>query len=275
LANTLNTLYYLRLISTILAFTIGASTGTSLSHSGQQTSEIEKQKLRLSSADVEERRDAVMRLGALHRVDASRAVVTALADPSPLVRVVAAVAVSILPPDESAADLIPLLSDKDPFVRQAAAYALGGNHNHNAVTALIERLSGDKDDRVRGAAAVALGKTRDEAAVVPLAQVLSPASSSSGGKRKGKENQFVLRAAAGALGEIGNRAAVPALIETLSNESVAEDVRREAAQALGLIGDPSAAPALQAAASASDPYLSRIAFEALHKIELREPKKRS
>lgn len=265
-----------------LLFAADSSVAANVCYGSQQDlprtqSEIEKQKLRLRSGEIEERRDALMRLGALRNADASRSAMPALADPSPIVRIAAAVAVSSLPPDESAAALIPLLSDKDPFVRQEVAYALGGIHNREAVAALVDRLSADKIDGVRGAAAVALGKTRDEVAVVPLAQVLSPSNSSPRGKRKrkGKENEFVLRAAAHALGEIGSRAAVPALIEALSDDSVAADVRREAAQSLGLIADPSAIPALQAAAAGNDPHLSRIASAALLKIASAETKKPS
>ena len=237
--------------------------------------EIDKQKLRLNAAEIEERRDAVMRLGALRRVEASRAVVAALSDSAAIVRVAAAVAVLSLPAEESTPVLIPLLNDKDRFVRQEVAYALGSLHNRRAVAVLVERLRSDKEDGVRGAAAVALGKIGDEEAVVALAQVVSPASGSPRAerKRKTKENVFVLRAAAHALGEIKSRAAVPALIEALSNDSLDTDIRREAAQALGLIGDPSASPALRTATSASDPHLSQIAFEALHKIESASPKK--
>lgn len=273
-----------RLILAILslAFANGTSAAANACCPSQQglpqiQAEIEKQKLRLHSPEIEERRDAVMRLGALRHADASRVAVSALADPSAIVRIAAAVAVSFLPPDESAVALIPLLNDKDPFVRQEVAYALGGIHNPEAVAALVERLSDDKVDGVRSAAAVALGKTKDEVAVVPLAQVLSAANSSPRGrrKRKAKESEFVLRAVAQSLGEIGSRAGVPALVEVLLSDSVADDVKREAAQSLGLIGDPSATPALQAAASGNDPHLSRIATAALHKISLAEPKKRS
>ena len=42
--------------------------------------EIERQRARLSSADAEERRDAVTRLGAMRRPDASRAATLALND---------------------------------------------------------------------------------------------------------------------------------------------------------------------------------------------------
>ena len=230
----------------------------------QLQAEIEKQKARLNAAETEDRRDAVLRLGALHRTEASRAAVPALSDASPIVRVTAAAAVSSLPVDEGVSVLKPLLSDKDPFVRQEVAYALGNFRSQNAVPLLVERLRSDKVSGVRGAAAVALGMIGDETAVLPLAQLFSL------GKKK-SENEFVVRAAAHSLGQIRSRSAVPPLIAALANDSLPQDVRREAAQSLGLIGDPSAIPALQTASSDNDPHLSRIAVEALRRIATRKP----
>ncbi|HXM34743.1 MAG TPA: HEAT repeat domain-containing protein [Pyrinomonadaceae bacterium] len=265
-----------------LVFAVRPFAAASFCYQNQQEpawlqAQLEKEKLRLNSLEIEERRDAAMRLGALRRVEASRAVIPALTDPSPIVRVAAANAVWSLPAEESVPVLIPLLNDKDPFVRQEVAYALGGIHNRGAVAGLLERLNTDKEDGVRGAAAVALGMIRDEEAVVPLSQALSSSRPSARGarKRKTKENEFVLRAAARALGEIGSRAGVPALIEALSSDLLADDIKREAAQSLGRIADRSAIPSLRAATLGHDPHLSRIAFEALHKIELNEPKKPS
>jgi HEAT repeat protein len=85
-------------------------------------------------------------------------------------------------------------------------------------------------------------------------------------KQKREPNVFVLRAAAVALGQIKSRAGTAALISALNNEKLPSDVRREAARSLGLIGDPAAVPALQAASTAADPYLSKIAYEALRKL---------
>jgi HEAT repeat protein len=76
----------------------------------------------------------------------------------------------------------------------------------------------------------------------------------------------VRRAAARSLGQIRSRAAVPALIAVVTDERAPDDVRREAANSLGLIGDPTAIPALRALRTARDPYLSRIASEAILKI---------
>jgi HEAT repeat protein len=228
---------------------------------------IENQRERLASSDVEERRDALMRLGNLHVAEASRAAVPALTDPSPTIRATAAKAVLSLDPNESVTVLLPLLNDKDEFVRREAAYALGRTRSRSATAALSERLLSDKEDGVRAAAAVALGHIADEAAVVSLAGTLAPELSARGSsKRKREQNVFVLRAAAVSLGQIGSRAGTPALISALTNEKFDGDVRREAARSLGIIGDPAAVPALRAASTAADPFLSQLAYEALRKL---------
>ena len=120
-------------------------------------SAIEQQRMRLSSADIEERRDAVIRLGAMRHPAASRAVLSGLQDAEPIVRATSIAAVLSLPPEESAPSLLPLLNDKDVLVRREAAYALGKTKSHTAVPLLIDLLRFDKVDEVRGAAAVALG----------------------------------------------------------------------------------------------------------------------
>jgi HEAT repeat protein len=235
--------------------------------------EIKVQTERLSSADVEERRDAVTRLGAIARPESSRAAAAALKDSSAIVRATAARAVLSLGGSEAATLILPLLGDRDEFVRREAAYALGLARSAVAVPGLISAVGADKKPSVRGAAAVALGQIGDARAVAALSGALSRRIPASGffsrvSRRKAEEDEFVLRASAVALGQIGSREAVPALIETLSNERASGDVRREAARALGLIGDPSAVPALRSALKAKDPYLSSIAFDALRKIDL-------
>ena len=229
--------------------------------------QIGKQQQRLSSGDEEERRDALMRLGAMHLAAASRAALPALNDRSPIVRVTAAKAILALDGSESAAALLPLLNDRDEFVRREAAYALGATRSKTATAALTDRLLNDKEAGVRGAAAVALGEIRDENAVTALANILAPQlSAPAKSKRKPEANPFVLRAAAVALGQIKNRAGTPALISVVSNEKFPNDVRRETAHSLGLLGDPSAIPALQSASLSDDPFLARLAQESLHKL---------
>jgi len=229
--------------------------------------EIERQRQRLTSSDVEERRDAVMRLGSMRRAAASRAALPALSDASPIVRATAAKAILSIGAEESVSSLLPLLNDKDEFVRREAAYALGLTHSRAATAALSDRLLNDKEDGVQAAAAVALGHIADEAAVVALVGTLAPElSAPAKKKRKPEDNVFVLRAAATALGHIKSRAGTAALISALSNEKLPSDVRRESARSLGLIGDRTAEPALRAASMAADPYLAQIASEALRKL---------
>jgi HEAT repeat protein len=229
--------------------------------------EIERQRQRLSSSEIEERRDALMKLEAMRRPEASRAAMAGLNDAAPMVRVAAAHAIVSLPADEAESILAPLLQDKLEFVRRETAYALGQTRSRAAVGPLANLLSSDKEASVRAAAAVALGQIRDEIAVPALSQVLSPAAPSSKKKKsKPKEDDFVIRAAAESLGRIGSRAGVNPLIGVLTDESSATEVKRVAAASLGLIGDPSARPALQAALASEDPYLSSAAREALRRI---------
>jgi HEAT repeat protein len=234
--------------------------------------EIRVQSARLSSVNVEERRDAVVRLGALGRPEASRAAASALLDASAIVRATAARAVLSLGRGEAATLILPLLRDRDEFVRREAAYALGLARSPLAVTALAAALETDKKPSVRGAAAVALGQVGDSSAAPALAGALSRRLPASGffnriRRRKVEEDEFVRRAAAVSLGQLGSRESVPALVDALSDARAPEDVRREAARSLGIIGDPSAAPALRSVLTSPDPYLSRIAFEALRKID--------
>jgi HEAT repeat protein len=238
--------------------------------------EIEKQRARLASGDVEERREAVTRLGAMARADSSRVAASALKDAAVIVRATAARAVLSLPAEEAAAALLPLLSDKNEFVRRETAYALGQTRSRTAVEALATALARDKEAGVRGAAAVALGQIGDASAVPILTEAIGRRIARSGFLnritfRRTEENEFVRRSAAVALGQIKSRAAVPALIGALANERAGDDVRREAARALGLIGDPSAIPSLRAALTARDPYLTEIASEALRKLEAVKP----
>jgi HEAT repeat protein len=234
--------------------------------------EIEKQRTRLSSSDTEERRDAVTRLGAMRRSDASRAVAQALGDAQAVIRATAARAVLSLPSEEAARLLLPLLQDKQEFVRREAAYALGLTRSSSELEALTVALARDREAGVRGAAAVALGQIADARAVPFLSEALGRRIRRSGFLnritfRRTEENDFVRRAAAVALGQIASREGVPALITALQNERAGDDVRREAARSLGIIGDPAAVPALRAALTARDPYLSQIAAEALKKFE--------
>src|SRR5213078_2156706 len=151
---------------------------------------IEVQRRRLSSSEVEERRDALMKLGAMKHPDAARAAKSALNDSEPIIRATAAHAIEALSGSEAAVALLPLLKDKQELVRREAAHAIGATRSRSAVQPLIELLTTDKEAGVRAAAAIALGQIGDEAAVVPLVEILSgPASKK---KSKAPDNEFVI-----------------------------------------------------------------------------------
>ncbi len=254
---------------TLLGFVLGVSSVFPQSNRGRTPAQakIEVLAQELSSPDVEQRRDAVLRLGAMHTVEASRAALPALNDSSPIVRATAAKAILSLDPDESVQALGKLVTDKDQFVRREAIYALGLTHSRSATAIVSAALQNDKIDGVRAAAAVALGDLRDETAVPLLSSVLSPtATRLRNSKIKQERNVFVLRAAATSLGLIKSRAGTQALIDALSNQRYPDDVKREAAVSLGLIGDPAGANALRVAAHSRDPYLALIAQQSLRKV---------
>ncbi len=189
----------LLMMGVVVAGVMAAQTGIAQS-AGQLTPiqrEIERQRQRLSSSDIEERRDALMRLGNLKRPDASRVAAAGLNDLDVQVRVAAAHAIVFLPPAEAAGLLLPLLQDRAEFIRREAAYALGETHSRSAVARLTELLSSDKEVAVRGAAAVALGQIGDETAVNALLQALSGTKK----KKAGPGAELVMSSAAHSIGQ--------------------------------------------------------------------------
>ena len=168
--------------------------------------EINVQTARLSSTDVEERRDAVTRLGAMRRPESSRAAAVALKDPAAIVRATAAHAVLSLGGDEAASLILPLLKDRDEFARREAAYSLGLTRSGAGVEALVAAVESDKKPSVRGAAAVALGQIRSRDGVPALVETLSNEQTPGD----------VRRESARALGLIGDARAVPALRSALT-----------------------------------------------------------
>lgn len=219
-----------------------------------------------------------MRLGAMNQPDASRVAARALSDSSPIVRATAARSVLSLSSGEAAVLLVPLLRDRDEFVRREAAYALGSEGSSGGaevVQALVNALEVDKKSSVRASAAVALGQIGAREAAPALAGALARRLPPRGfpsrpTRRKVEKDEFVRRSAAIALGQMGAREAAQVLTDALSDPRSPADLRREAARALGLIGDPSAAPFLRAALRADDPHLAVIAVEALRRIERAE-----
>src|SRR4051794_14996835 len=128
---------------------------------------------------------------------------------------------------DTTGDLLKGLSDNDPMVREAAAFALGEIHKGSAgatvIDALIAALNGDADDMVKRSAAVALGSIgrrtpQVQAALTKAFESKSPAV---------KQN------VAWALGRVGDET-VPTLRQALRDNDA--NVRRDAAGSLQLLG---------------------------------------
>jgi HEAT repeat protein len=229
-------------------------------NSGRHAREIEAEvahwSAQLKSPDAEERRQAVLVLSRLDGDSATSALVSALTDKSPAVRALVLAGLGERS-DNRIVTLIAarLSSDKDAFVRKAAAYALGTFRGGERTETLIAALR-DKDQEVRGAAAVSLGDHAEVLAIAPLVVSLSD------------KNAFVRAQAARALGVNGPAAsqAVPTLLSLLEKDPDAE-VKRQAATALGLIGDSSALPVLQRASQDADYYLAQAARDSIKIIE--------
>lgn len=252
---------------------------------------------KLHSGNVEEKREALFQIRNMRSEQASRIALSALTDKTPIVRATAASSVIFLPPAESTAALLPLIMDKDPFVRREAAFALGEVGNISAAPQLLSAVTGDKDAEVRTAAAIALGKVGDPATVSALVEIFKA--------RPTEDNEMLRSAAARSIGQIaekmrsgkftvltpqnflpekykdlGTRPAADllshfanvekVLIGVLDSSTEADNTRREAAFALGAIGDPSVQTILSRHTSSPDPYLAEICREALMKIKASE-----
>ncbi len=250
----------------------------------------------LAAGNSEQKRDALFEIRNRRSADASALAVPALKDTDAIVRATAASSVVFLPESEAAAALLPLLDDRQPFVRKEAAFALGTVGSWTASDRLAQLLRRDKDREVRTAAAFALGMIGDIDSLGPLSDVLK--------KKPNDEDEMLRRAAARSLGQIAElirtgrtlvttpqsflpekyketgdplalkanrintdgRSAVELLIKVLTDSREVDDTRREAAFALGAFGRTEAVPALERSIAAADPYLAETAREALLKI---------
>lgn len=130
---------------------------------------------------------------------------------------------NMIPGQRAAAvpQLITLLRDTDPWVRMAAARAIGEVRDRRASETLIVTLS-DADWRVRRLAAWALNEMREQRAVAALCNLLIADARAE-----------VRSAAAEALGEIRSAAALPSLQQALNDTEAA--VRAKASWAIAEI----------------------------------------
>lgn len=278
------------------AFLAALFLSTALVCAGQTSAQLESAESILRSGSVEEKREALYQLRVIGTAEAARPAVYALGDLSPTVRAEAASTCAYLSPDTAAASLVPLLDDKQTFVRKETALALGRSRAKGAVQGLLRVFEKDRKQEVRAAAATALGLIGDPAAVPALTRSFS--------KNRGSSKAFLRREAAGAIGRIAQsvrtgivtdsipesflpskfktslaigagdltesdpvfRQAAKSLSALLSNPKEGGEVRRNAAFALGAIGYEAARIELSSCAVSDDTILSETCKEAVSKL---------
>lgn len=151
--------------------------------------------------------------------------------------------------------------DKDPYVREQAAKALGEIGDRRAVVPLIGVLSAS-DGFLVGAAAVVLGKFGDARAVAPLLTTLASAAPQAW--RVSSQSRAACGAAE-ALGSLGDPRAIVPLVDELSNRNIS--LRKAALLALAKLDPSHALERWTLALSASEETLRTAAVHALQEAQ--------
>lgn len=182
------------------------------------------------------------------------ALVEALGDASPAVRVAAASSLGQLGDPRAIAALAKALrEDTDARVREAAARALGEIDDARAVPHLLAALKAERAANVRERIVEALREIDDPSAIPGVIAVLKDPSVG------------VRRAAVQALSEFDDPSAVPALLDMVKDEDV--EVRKYTAEALGEMEDPAGIDALAQLARDPDKDVRVHAISALGDLE--------
>jgi HEAT repeat protein len=196
-------------------------------------------------------------LGRMHSARSVDPLISALHDPSPDVRAVAARSLAASGDQRAVVALSAVLVDESQWAASAVvAYLLGmGAEVVPILSEIVARANdGDQDARQTAITAVrVLGETRDPQATPILLDLLA------------RSADLDLRArAAAALGAIGDPQTLPALLPALRDP--AWQVRAQAARSLGLLGSSRAVFALQSAIFDESWWVRRNCAEALNRL---------
>jgi HEAT repeat protein len=216
---------------------------------------------RLKSSSWQTRAEAAARLQESHQKNSVPALVKALEDEHPQVRLAVIRALGALRNPKAAEPLSAALagialrpkemrSSAEHAEYEALAAALGAIGSASVIPLLRLLDSGDRD--VRRWAAHALGLTRDARAIAPLIKQLQDHRSEA------------RRAAALALGAIGQPQALDPLVKALSSRDL--ETRCAAADALGMIGSEQAVNALCSISGDPNEPVQLAVVEALRRI---------
>ena len=187
----------------------------------------------LDDADVEIQIQALGILERIGAVEARRNISTKLTDRNPVVRAAAASALGGLGDDDAVPSLLATLTDPDQTVRIHSTLALG---RLKAVSAgpvfrsIVTR--GNLDASERQAAIMSLGELRSTEAVDDLISIATRTT----------EQETTRSIAIASLGEIGDTQALRPILDFL--EDTSETIRFNAVASLGSLGAPEAEDAL-------------------------------
>lgn len=169
-------------------------------------------------------RNAVELLGELGATEADGRIATLLSHRETRVRRAVAVALGRLATSKAVLALLQAVNDPSPDVRLQVVLGLGATRNPRSVPWLIEALESEADVDVQGALLSALGQTPTEDSVARLARAAEP-----GGMLRRKP-VVIRQRAIDALGEAGTPAALQVLRGLLQDRD--REVRESAQKAL-------------------------------------------
>ena len=149
-------------------------------------------------------------------------------------------------------EIITAAKHRVPYVRSAAARALGVIGDRRAVAPLADLLARDSFPEVRNEAATSLGRLGGPEATDGLTKAIADS------------DPYVRKAVVSALGKVGGPEAAARLIETMDDSD--SGVRCYVAEALGRVGGPKAAARLIEAMDDSEPHVRYWVAEALGKV---------
>jgi len=197
------------------------------------------------------RSDAAKFLGEIADRRAVEPLLTALCDPSDIVREHAARALAAIGDPAAVEPLIRALADETREVRSQAVRSLGELRDPRAVEPLVGMFT-DEDEYLRDCAAEALASIGDRASFEPLVRMM------------GDESSDVRRTVAAALRAVGGTDAVPHLVRALGDPD--SGVRWQAASALADLADARAAEPLKTALSDPDRNVRNEVARALARV---------
>jgi len=206
------------------------------------------------SASVKVKLEAIKNLSPLRGAPIADALIGALGDVDPSVRLAACEALGAQGDNRAVMPLIEALGDDMVVVRAGAAKSLGVLKAKEALSALCERLN-DAAPEPATAAAWALGELADPTALEALVAVVSSETTP----------LAVYEAGVNALAKIRDPRAVPALVKLLDSKN--EKARWAAVDALGNLGAQEAAgPISVIVTNDPNPQIRKTALAALSKI---------